>query len=86
MLKHGCIPSLKALGFNPKEDYFKTFEFFVQQLFSELVSFYAMLFCKAYESLSERQANLTRISRTDSEATIAKITGFSYFIKTANAI
>ena len=44
------------------------------------------LFYKAYDTLEEMQSNLTSILGAYSEGAIAKITGFSYFVKTANAI
>lgn len=46
----------------------------------------AKLFTKMYQSLSEMQATLTDILCSYSKAAMAKLTGFSYFIKTANEI
>lgn len=44
------------------------------------------LFYKAHDTLEEMQSNLTSILGAYSEDAIAKITGFSYFVKIANAI
>ena len=46
----------------------------------------AKLFSQTYETLAARQAKVTEILAGYSDATIAKITGFAYFIKAANEI
>ena len=46
----------------------------------------AKLFSQTYETLAAMQAKITEILGSYSDATIAKITGFAYFIKAANEI
>ena len=46
----------------------------------------AKLFSQTYETLAAMQAKITEILASYSDATIAKITGFAYFIKVANEI
>ena len=46
----------------------------------------AKLFSQTYETLAAMQEKVTEILGSYSDAAIAKITGFSYFIKTANEI
>ena len=46
----------------------------------------AKLFSQGYETFEDMQTKVTEILLNYSNATIAKLTGFSYFIKTANAI
>lgn len=46
----------------------------------------AKLFSKAYQTLTQMQETITRILNGYSNTTISNITGFPYFIKTANEI
>ena len=46
----------------------------------------AKVFLQTYETLEAMQTQITKSLRAYSHAAIAKLTGFSYFIKVANAI
>ena len=46
----------------------------------------AKLFAKTYQTFKQMQENITQILRAYSNTDISSITGFSYFIKTANDI
>jgi transposase len=46
----------------------------------------AKLFSQTYKTFEDMQAKVTEILLNYSDATMAKLTGFSYFINTANAI
>ena len=46
----------------------------------------AKLFSQTYKTFEDMQAKVTEILLNYSDATITKLTGFSYFINTANAI
>ena len=46
----------------------------------------AKLFTQTYQTLEDMQAKVTEILDKYSDATVAKLTGFSHFINTANAI
>ena len=46
----------------------------------------AKLFAQTYKTLQDMQAKVTEILLKYSDAVMAKLTGFSHFIKAANAI
>ena len=46
----------------------------------------ARLFCQVYQTIEDMQTKVTEILNIYSTSMIAKITGFEYFIQTANAI
>ncbi len=46
----------------------------------------AKLFCQVYQTIEDMQTKVTEILNIYSTLMIAKITGFEYFIQTANAI
>lgn len=46
----------------------------------------AKLFCQVYETLEDMQTKITEILHAYSTAMIAKITGFSFFVKATNEV
>ena len=55
----------------------------IQRLWQDIK---AKLFTQTYKALEDMQTKVTEILLNYSDATIAKLTGFSHFIKAANAV